>query len=334
MAVANGVKKAPDRSKQKSNSTILSFFKKVDKLEESLFIYDSPSQAANLSHASKGSPEATSAYDVAQTSRYNETGSPVKRRRLDPAQLETIEAGRGKTELVLKEEVDQGDHPRKSSGPFLDDSDEEAEVEQEDEKVEREHFGEYKREDEAGEIHNVEGLQEVDTPLHSVQDDLIEKASEEGNRTQDIALTEVPALKREATSLADEDLFGELGDFVDDEFPEDGEEQMERRWIEQQMALEDDFEDDAPPEDPPAMPNGGMIMKDETESAAAACPICSASLAGISTEVRTYYSNADQAPDSALASIYPRQWLLRWQASTITIPESSRANIHRRSHYQ
>ena len=97
----------------------------------------------------------------------------------------------------------------------------------------------------------------------------------------------IPSLKREATSIQDDDVVGDLEAFGE-EYP-DGEEYLEREWMEGQRRLElmesgieDDFPDDAGFEQ---LPEDKVTARENVEmldDSSASCPICSASLTGIS----------------------------------------------------
>ena len=99
----------------------------------------------------------------------------------------------------------------------------------------------------------------------------------------------VPSLKREATSVDILNEFDGMNDFIDEEFFEDGEEFIERRWMEEQQRFEDSLDDD-PRSDhrSPATPNAsiedykiGALPGAESQS----CPVCSVSFEGISDQV-------------------------------------------------
>ena len=103
----------------------------------------------------------------------------------------------------------------------------------------------------------------------------------------------IPSLKQECTSYAEANDFEGIDDFLDDEFPEEGEEYLERRWMQEQAELEMGLE-----EDDEGTPIDGKAIKEETEAEtqivmhdeeATSCPICSASLTGISDQVGFNY---------------------------------------------
>lgn len=122
-------------------------------------------------------------------------------------------------------------------------------------------------------------------------------------------------LKQESTSVFGDDGFDGIEDFGDDEFPEEGEEYVERRWMEEQrrieMSLEDEECDDFPE---------GLIKEDVTDDnmpaqaeEASSCPICSVSFAGITDSVSSHMHN--KGADTILQyteSLSSCQSLSRW----------------------
>ena len=99
----------------------------------------------------------------------------------------------------------------------------------------------------------------------------------------------IPSLKQECTSYAELNDFEGVDDFIDDEFPEEGEEYLERRWMQEQAELEMGLE-----EDDEGTHSDGKAIKEEAgvetkmvmhNEEATSCPICSASLTGMSDQV-------------------------------------------------
>ena len=102
----------------------------------------------------------------------------------------------------------------------------------------------------------------------------------------------IPSLKQESTSYGETNDFDGIEDFIDDEFPEEGEEYLERRWMQEQADLELGLEEDEEDE-------GGVAVDDKTikeeskvdtkivmhNEETNSCPICSASLDGITDQV-------------------------------------------------
>lgn len=99
----------------------------------------------------------------------------------------------------------------------------------------------------------------------------------------------IPSLKQESTSYAEPNDFEGIEDFIDDEFPEEGEEYLERKWMQEQAELEMGLEeDDVTPDTDEKVKykesevDTKIVMHDEE---ATSCPLCSASLAGITDQV-------------------------------------------------
>ena len=104
-----------------------------------------------------------------------------------------------------------------------------------------------------------------------------------------------PPLVRQDTSLYTPGEFGDE-DFEGSEFYEEGEEFLERRWMEEQAAMEADFDDDSKSEadtesvrtpkddfDLPGLPNGESV---------ASCPICDGSFGGLTDAQMSSHVNA------------------------------------------
>ena len=125
-----------------------------------------------------------------------------------------------------------------------------------------------------------------------------------------------PPLKHETTSLGAEDEFENMEDFIDDEFPEEGEEYMERRWMEEQAQMEAEIEKEI---------EGGFEREDgslpacrlpETESlqpkppdnaAPSRCPICGGDTTGMTEQQVSVHVNdcldGKAAPLQSLATV-------------------------------
>ena len=104
------------------------------------------------------------------------------------------------------------------------------------------------------------------------------------------SIADIPSLRREGTSIIGGDGFDGMEDFIDDEFPEDGEEYMERLWMDEQQRLELDLEDEPKGDEPPQGAEGldgqlEHIPIAEADDGTESCPICSASFRGIRPEV-------------------------------------------------
>jgi DNA cross-link repair 1A protein len=92
----------------------------------------------------------------------------------------------------------------------------------------------------------------------------------------------IPALKKEATSIDEWGKFDGMDEFPDDDEFDDGEEAVERRWMEEQARLEA-AEGEQDEESFEGFPDN---RGDEppTEEVTATCPICDATLDGISSD--------------------------------------------------
>ncbi|ERF70205.1 hypothetical protein EPUS_00393 [Endocarpon pusillum Z07020] len=90
-----------------------------------------------------------------------------------------------------------------------------------------------------------------------------------------------PSLTRESTSIMPMDEFEDMEDF-DDEFFEEGEEFMERRYLEEQALFEEELDEDSKSEsaeDGPSTPEQ-LAEQDIACENAATCPICNQSMKG------------------------------------------------------
>ncbi len=120
------------------------------------------------------------------------------------------------------------------------------------------------------------------------------------NEDQSLNLPKVPVLKQESTSVWGDDGFDNIEDFVDDEFAEEGEEYIERRWIEEQRRVELGLEDEERGE----LAEGSMERATEDERlaqtrGAASCPICAVNLSGITDTVRHHVCYTSDNPSDA-----------------------------------
>ena len=300
------------KTKGKANGSILNFFKKAEPgflihksskdSGESLFIEDDEAKGEVVSSThgptpprdsytpskSNGSPHS----DYNPT-RYNEDNGSVKRRRLDdtvkeepPSPLPWDEESSNptnhsssateKASIPLTDIVSPQPHDVRRAGPFIEDSDSEDEALRE---LSRGAFGT---------LAQTSDSVNTMTMRQSGNREELEKSA-----TDD--MLPIPTLKREATSVVGGDGFAGFEDFVDDEFPEDGEEYMERRWMEEQRKLElglEDEEEDGTLEEVMKEEEGlnlGLSLHEAEESSL--CPICSASFAGLSEQEASIHVN-------------------------------------------
>lgn len=86
------------------------------------------------------------------------------------------------------------------------------------------------------------------------------------------------------------DEFEGVEDFIDDEFPDDGEEFLERRWMEEQdqlgMGLEDEDEKPGLPDmQEQAIPERGKKDSKISNEENSSCPMCGGSTTGLTDQV-------------------------------------------------
>ena len=136
----------------------------------------------------------------------------------------------------------------------------------------------------------------------------------------------IPSLKQECTGYAEVNDFEGVGDFIDDEFPEEGEEYLERRWMQEQADLEMGLE-----EDDEGTSSDGKAIKEEVEvdteivmhnEEATSCPICFASLTGITDQVGFNAWQIFYSSKFVPASVITRERLPRWQTHTASNPSA------------
>ena len=274
------------KAKGKPNGSILSFFKKadsspsfnglvnemVDEGESSLFVEESPAKKEVEIPGQIPTPPRD--YDppespsnlFCQTTfeeeslRFNEDIGPVKRRRLEGSPV------RSNSSTHITAEAG----PKK--GPFIEDS------ESDDNMVDQISRRKFPKAREQGD-------QLSTTPKSEMGLDERPKGRSLDNSPL------VPPLQRENTSLNEKDEFEGVEDFIDDEFPEEGEEFLERRWMEEQRELEIGLEEDG--DLGRTIGEKSIVMEDLKDdlqdSESASCPICSGSFAGLTDQVYSEY---------------------------------------------
>lgn len=123
------------------------------------------------------------------------------------------------------------------------------------------------------------------------------KESSSGDTKKPKRPATVPDLKKENTSVDDREGFEESGDFwddIDDEFG-DGEEAVERKWMEEQARLEaEDIREQKGEDDEHfnGLDYGPVDQKPSGEQMAASCPMCEASLDGVTPDDATRHVNS------------------------------------------
>ena len=265
------------KAKGKSNGNIMAFFKKAESLdnatvnvkceEEGLFLEDETSKqdiempiqtpTPPQEHCESLAKEEDVHLDDDSMSRFNEDQTSNKRRRTDNVP----------TQSPSNEKFN--DSSRR--GPFVDESDDENEP--------------------APIISLSMSAQDSPQAPASIPDcgntafhPAASQASEDppGNM--------IPQLKQEVTSIGEQDGFDGIDDFIDDEFPEEGEEYLERRWMEEQAEFEEGLED----KDLEIEQTSEILKVEEQDSPASVvpqgagstcCPICGGNTSGLSEQV-------------------------------------------------
>lgn len=264
------------KAKGNGNCNIMSFFKRAESIsttttkeeDDSLFLEDKsvkfeggvPMQTPTppREEVDGDDEDVDMVREMSPSERYNEDLGPVKRRRTEEPS----------PRLPRQDEVQK--MPRR--GPFVDDSDEDEEElppfqvsDHTDNAIKQEH-----------EIQT--SAPRDPTPVH------VDKPPEE--QTKEIP---VPRLKQESTSIGEVNDFDGIDDFIDEEFPEEGEEYMERRWMEEQAVLEMGMEEDdqdvegtieASKED-----RGEQATVIPQDAGSSTCPICGGSTIGMVEQV-------------------------------------------------
>ncbi|KAI4158199.1 MAG: hypothetical protein LQ342_007681 [Letrouitia transgressa] len=276
----------------KSNGSILNFFKKASssppKPEESivddddLFLTMAAPFRGTQSIAQTSTPprefddlpqNQDTADDGSFKVSYHEAQRPFKRQRTE----EKIEIPPSRK---FTEEYSV------AQGPFIDDSNSEKDIAEQEVQENSQHVASQVAQDARSEYGEA-NLKDWSRGAESSVPDIF-----------DYPLSPVAPLNREQTSYTDTNGFDGIEDFSD-EFPEEGEEYIERRWMEEQGQLEMGVEDDVEHEGDIAdwRPSIKVERKAEVQlevegkvdvrppdAAAASCPICGGSFDGLSEQ--------------------------------------------------
>lgn len=267
------------KSRHKLNGSILSFFKKAPPistlentnldLHESLFIEDDDfSKAQGIlqtptpprdSESVEGSPEIKRNFEDDGMLRFNEELGSVKRQRVEGPTILSPSSKNQKENLATRK------------GPFFEDSDDD----DEDHTIAR--FGERCLSNIA--IPQITPL--VEPHKRTVSDEAFIKS--EAVIAQPISLPCHESTKTEGKSE-----FENIEDFIDDEFPEEGEEYIERKWMEEYGEMEPGLDDTGLDDfSEPRLPNNEVKMAPtEQETFKPVCPICSMSFDRLTDQVR------------------------------------------------
>lgn len=264
-----------------TNKSILNFFHKVDRPEESMFV-GGDAGVAVANQPVQQEDDIYGAEDPVLEERYNEAQAPSKRRKLSSTQDtqdENIVPTTAKIEPQVKSPPVKSSplskKPRK--GPFLDDSDSESEPENEGGPVEDQSHGSKAKPTKPPPS---EKDQEVwpTTPKDPERTSLTPAPEPVSRRT-----TPAP-LKNESSIDGD---FADL-DGLNDEFDDDlfeGEELREMRFIKEQARLEAEEAGIQTCDD-------GLETLMEDDGMTESCPICNSSLAGVTPDQATVHVNS------------------------------------------
>lgn len=329
-----GAKKAfGQKTPSKPNSSILSFFKKVELPDDGgLFLSGgrqaSPKQKNSLAMRESGRDilnignEDDDLYSATDgTERYNESGYSMKRRKMsgdfanerlnnmDGSIIsDRVQPEVDTVKLVTAQDTCSPPPPDTATstksqprriGAFIDDS--ESEAEEVPQGFRKSNHAVQDTAVEAKEIDLEESM--AGAPSHmneGIETKLLEQDQAQKNIPVLSTSDEIspaddvnpPSLKREETSYGDYGAFHDVEEYpdVEDEFA-DGEEFMERKWMEEQESFEtlnvDIESNDYPGEDFESGPNDHTPQ----DSIVASCPICESDLAGISPDEATRHVN-------------------------------------------
>lgn len=263
-----------------TNKSILNFFQKVDRPDESLFV-GGDAGATVATPPSQGEDDIYSAEDPVLEERYNEAQAPIKRRKLSSAQ--DVQDENAVPTTTKPSEPPPRQTPVKSSppprkprkGPFLDDSDSDSEPESNDKPT-------------AGQSNGSKPT----SPSPSKEDQEVwpttpkdpERTSLTPAPESVCRRTPPPPPKNEPSTDGD---FGGL-EGLDDEFDDDlfeGEELREMRFIKEQARLEAEEAGIQTCDD-------GLETLMEDDGMTESCPICSGSLAGVTPDQATVHVNS------------------------------------------
>ena len=270
-----------------ANGNIMAFFKKAEDINNRIFLQErGANPAIELDDTEEeevgwsdelANGVMTSSSDNAE--RYNENGGSNKKRKLSqesaipacsPPPPETISA----LAEALPSKTPELAKPRSKSGPFVDDSDDDDEAEEQ--LIPRRGTITQEPRDESPSSKSLEETAHVDDTVPT-------------NKTAP------PRLKTEETSQLGPDEFDEA-DLEDDDLLE-GEEYDERRWMKEQQKLEMEaagFEGDPEEFDAPSLFPDELVENNDksTNAAAPTCPMCESSLEGLTEQESSVHVNA------------------------------------------
>lgn len=329
------------RNVVKQNKSITSFFTKAEKKEaepvaEGADLFFASQETTTTpqkpaTNVDSQSTEYSSRWNgwSQDDTRFNEIETPLKKRRLEregsPSSLfsSPVSTSITKQKPTDMQVEDQPPKAVKRRGGFVDDSEDEEDNEPvpdiSEEDVDKPQGREVQTEAE------IKEEQDVTPPIQDKEIDYVEvtqeskvplRPADEGGKNIDLPRLQRrgttasqldddgidrPQLQRHGTSGFQVDEFGPE-DFEDEFFPE-GEEFMERRYMEEQMEMERAFDDDSKSEsgtEGPSTPNGASTPRlqaettetEDSEEAVAACPICNGLMKGMTEAEASTHVNA------------------------------------------
>lgn len=309
----------------KQNQSILSFFAKTEKDNGTqngdtgaglFFQEDTPQNPAvdETAHDVQTSPDVL--WKQEESPRYNELETPVKRRRLDRGGSPTgsllfsptaSQSTPAKAAEVADLEVVEK-KPTKHRGGFVDDSSDDEGDQDVGPRSTSAVDTNTKASPDRGtsELSPDQQYQDMNEPFSANSSKSQNDMEREESYAEVLEETKVPLkppddgedeskrppLARHGTSGFQVDEFGPE-DFDDEFFPE-GEEFIERQYMEEQLAMERDFEDDSRSERGTSGPPTPRIQETEVEpgAAVAACPICNGIMKGMSETEASAHVNS------------------------------------------
>jgi DNA cross-link repair 1A protein len=311
------------RTRSQPNQSILSFFAKSDRSEvapsngiddQELFFHDPATDASTICERDSSDTPAflhdsdQSLEVYGHATRYNESSTSVKRRRIssqeatrteeDRCESQNLEQTENRAAKIASDALAEDPATRKTSrrqrGPFIEESDSEGELEgslsTDDPHIYNSRSSTYTPEHNEltrnDELHS----QSTDTLCHkartedTLDSNILGDVSTNPLDQLDGAVSdnaERPSLTRENTSLMPLDEFEGMEDF-EDEFYEEGEEYTERRYLEEQRMFEEGLDEDSKSESAEEGPTTPRQQdeQDDFPGEAGSCPICKESMKG------------------------------------------------------
>ncbi|KAJ9615555.1 DNA cross-link repair protein PSO2/SNM1 [Cladophialophora chaetospira] len=304
-------------SKKTGNQSILSFFNKAGTREEAEAL---ATAAAPLFFKDVQHTGSTQNFDLDET-RFNEDLSPVKKRRIDedegfksairtPSPVPDNGKREDAEETLETLSSNQATRPQKYRAGFLDESSDEEDnawtaaisSAVPNDQEEPDQVRQPEDSDTLDTIDPGAGPRTTTTATEQFKPGLrprrVDTGNEDRHERTEIFAEDVPALRREATSVFDAGDFGDE-DFENDEFFEGGEEFMERKWMEEQREMGMDFDDEDSKSETESVRTPQSYVEDdatlettEDPGSVSLCPICNGSMGRLSETQASSHVNA------------------------------------------